>query len=159
MSLSSRVAARIPAFRTAQPGRGRRAPFRLAPAKDDLRNKPRERGRWVAGMEDFEDEEDYDYALQEEERQDYYSSDGVSALALSYKKKEIQFHEECYGNLSKADRKAQSWGNDVGSRKPEPPPASSAAALLAAGQPKDKIYQAIREAYDVQTDDDRGFRR
>eukprot|EP00928_Gymnodinium_smaydae_P031819 TRINITY_DN23230_c0_g1_i1.p2 TRINITY_DN23230_c0_g1~~TRINITY_DN23230_c0_g1_i1.p2 ORF type:complete len:170 (+),score=47.92 TRINITY_DN23230_c0_g1_i1:65-574(+) len=151
----------------------RMARFRLAPARDDLRDRvARDRLVWqpeVTEMDRVADEADdevyaelgagdartlraaalaaQEAAAAEAEAAAASSGSGsyarVGASAAPY--------EEAYGRMARNKWRSRFW--DRGGTGLSPTQVAtvplSAAALVASGQSKDEIYRAIREAYDV----------
>mmetsp|Transcript_50240 Transcript_50240/g.144524 ORF Transcript_50240/g.144524 Transcript_50240/m.144524 type:complete len:186 (-) Transcript_50240:52-609(-) len=143
------------------------ARFRLAPVKDDLRSRAPERGGWVPGLGDLEGE-GTDAARSEEGASAELDAAGLLRAAAGPAEADpsddlevppvwastvfgVAAHQECYGTPSKGKWKVRFHERDGNPHTPARRATipTSMAALVASGQPKEEIYRAIREAYDV----------
>ncbi|CAJ1423361.1 unnamed protein product [Effrenium voratum] len=139
----SRSLLRIPALRS----KGAPGPrYRLAPRQDDLRFAQRRPGSWDHSV--VEEDLDLEDSVPEDTlTREWTWAPGAGPVA----------DEEFYGYVSSSKWKAKWWNPAAGlPQQPERRATVNAmiAELVASGQPKEEIYRAIREAYDVQEEDD-----
>mmetsp|Transcript_86087 Transcript_86087/g.240898 ORF Transcript_86087/g.240898 Transcript_86087/m.240898 type:complete len:176 (+) Transcript_86087:82-609(+) len=134
------------------------ARFRLAPEKDDLGRRGPNRGRWAPGLGDLEGD-----GVDESVLETSGASGGDPAPSWGEAEPEdvppvwapvgqgTACYEETYGTPSKTKWRTHFHGrggtlHTPATRATAP---ASVAELVASGQPKEEIYRAIREAYDV----------
>mmetsp|Transcript_50587 Transcript_50587/g.151277 ORF Transcript_50587/g.151277 Transcript_50587/m.151277 type:complete len:143 (-) Transcript_50587:93-521(-) len=130
----------------------RMARFRLPPAKDDLRHRAPERGSWEPGLGDLEGEG----ALEAVEADAGGGADVETPPVWEhFESAGPACHEEVYGSPSKGKWRVRFWDHGGGPLSPARRATApvSVTELAASGLPKEEIYRAIREAYDVKNGD------
>ncbi|CAL1135449.1 unnamed protein product [Cladocopium goreaui] len=120
--------------------------YRLAPRQDDLRFATKQPGSWDASV--LEDE-DVDVEVTGHSQADAVSSRDPWTWVPE---PGPAHYEEFYGLVGAQKWKAKWWNPSTG--VPQQPQRQAMvqaqiAELVASGQPKEEIYRAIREAYDV----------
>eukprot|EP00439_Symbiodinium_sp_Y106_P085539 s106_g28.t3 len=135
--------------------------YRLAPRQDDLRHATRRPGSWDAAMCDEEN-------IDGDEGENLFPDDSASLATRDpwswVPEAGPSYYDEFYGQMSNNKWRAKWWNPAAG--LPQQPGRRATiqadiAQLVASGQPKEEVYRAIREAYDVsgnfldEEDDDR----
>ncbi|CAE7218673.1 unnamed protein product [Symbiodinium necroappetens] len=122
--------------------------YRLAPRQDDLRHATRRPGSWDAAICDEENIDHDDENLFPDDSASLATRDPWSWVPQAGP----SYYDEFYGQMSNNKWRAKWWNPAAG--LPQQPGRRATiqadiAQLVASGQPKEEVYRAIREAYDV----------
>ncbi|CAK9102195.1 unnamed protein product [Durusdinium trenchii] len=147
----SRSLLRLPVIRSSKAGLGMGSRYRLAPRQDDLRFVEKRPGAWDSSVVEDEDDDLTDSTASEAEVQSSRDS-----WTWAPEPGPGQY-EEFYGPIGANKWKAKWWNPSAGLPQQNHRRATiqaEIAELVASGQPKEEIYRAIREAYNVTNEEE-----